>query len=109
MKRPGIVTGLACLNLMGALSAVWLFDRKAQIGVDPIFLGSVFPVRSQWNWITATIGLNLVTTVGLFRGWGWARWLAVILCISRNLSAFLWVRRLNKSLATRLRESLTEQ
>ncbi|WP_232446171.1 hypothetical protein, partial [Burkholderia ubonensis] len=26
-----------------------------------------------------------------------------------NLSAFLWVRRLNKSLATRLRESLTEQ
>ncbi|WP_157651989.1 hypothetical protein, partial [Burkholderia ubonensis] len=25
-----------------------------------------------------------------------------------NLSAFLWVRRLNKSLATRLRESLTE-
>ncbi|WP_232436251.1 hypothetical protein, partial [Burkholderia ubonensis] len=26
-----------------------------------------------------------------------------------NLSAFLWVRRLNKSLATRLREPLTEQ
>ncbi|WP_157382364.1 hypothetical protein [Burkholderia ubonensis] len=58
-----------------------MFDRKAHIGVDPIFLGSVFPVRSQWNWITATIGLNLVTTVGLFRGWGWARWLSVILCI----------------------------
>ncbi|WP_218166738.1 hypothetical protein, partial [Burkholderia ubonensis] len=29
--------------------------------------------------------------------------------LSLNLSAFLWVRRLNKSLATRLRESLTEQ
>ncbi|WP_232428054.1 hypothetical protein, partial [Burkholderia ubonensis] len=28
--------------------------------------------------------------------------------ILENLSAFLWVRRLNKSLATRLRESLTE-
>ncbi|WP_232442771.1 hypothetical protein, partial [Burkholderia ubonensis] len=27
----------------------------------------------------------------------------------KNLSAFLWARRLNKSLATRLRESLTEQ
>ncbi|WP_232436083.1 hypothetical protein, partial [Burkholderia ubonensis] len=29
--------------------------------------------------------------------------------VVRNLSAFLWVRRLNKSLATRLREPLTEQ
>ncbi|WP_232482254.1 transposase, partial [Burkholderia ubonensis] len=28
--------------------------------------------------------------------------------VAKNLSAFLWVRRLNKSLATRLRESLTE-
>ncbi|WP_232442846.1 hypothetical protein, partial [Burkholderia ubonensis] len=29
--------------------------------------------------------------------------------VQLNLSAFLWARRLNKSLATRLRESLTEQ
>ncbi|WP_232482173.1 Imm52 family immunity protein, partial [Burkholderia ubonensis] len=30
-----------------------------------------------------------------------------VFSVGKNLSAFLWVRRLNKSLATRLRESLT--
>ncbi|WP_423761287.1 hypothetical protein [Burkholderia sp. NLJ2] len=82
MKRPGIVTGLACLSLMNALSAVWVFDRRAHIGTDPIYLGSAFPVHWQWHWIVAAIGILFVTTIGLLRGWNWARWLALVFCIS---------------------------
>ncbi|WP_157382496.1 hypothetical protein [Burkholderia ubonensis] len=58
-----------------------MFDRNARIGADPIFWGSVFPVRWQWNWTVVAIGLTFVTTIGLFRGWNWTRWLALILCI----------------------------
>ncbi len=81
MKRPGIVTGLAFINFMGALSALWLFNAKAHIGIDPIYPGSALPVRWQWNWVTVAIASTFVTTVGLFRGWNWARWFALILCI----------------------------
>jgi hypothetical protein len=82
MKRPGIVTGIALFNLMGALSVMWFFDRRVHMGVDPVFLGSAFPARWQWNWAVADIGLALVATVGLFRGWNWARWLWLALCVA---------------------------
>jgi hypothetical protein len=82
MKRPGIVTGIALLNLMGALSMVWSFDRRVHIGVDPVFLGSAFPVRWQWNWAVADIGLAFVATAGLFRGGNRARWLSLALSLS---------------------------
>ncbi|NML34842.1 hypothetical protein [Paraburkholderia antibiotica] len=83
MKRPAIVTGIACLNLMGVLSALWLYDTKGgvRIGSDPLFIGSVLPIRWQWNLVTASTAVSLLTTIGLFRGWNWARWLALALIV----------------------------
>lgn len=87
MKRPGIVTGLACFNLMIGLSALWALDSGAQIGVDEVYLGSVFPVEWQWYWLVAKIGINCVTTIGLFSGWNWARWLLFALAIPEYIIA----------------------
>ncbi|WP_155648618.1 hypothetical protein [Burkholderia pseudomultivorans] len=82
MRRPGLVTAFACVNLMGAFSSIWAFDARVHIGVDPVYPGSVFPARWQWNWLTVAIGLTFVTTVGLFRGANWARWMALVLCVT---------------------------
>lgn len=80
MKRPGIVTGFAYLNLMSVLSAVWLFDARAHIGVDVLHPESLLPARMQWMMVNVGIATTTLTTVGFFRGWNWARWLALVLC-----------------------------
>ena len=81
MERPRIVTGMAYLNLMGVLTAIWLFDKGANIGVDPIYWGSVVAPKWQWHWVAVAIGVAFVTTVGLFLGWDWTRWLALLLSV----------------------------
>ncbi|WP_233874519.1 hypothetical protein [Paraburkholderia adhaesiva] len=53
------------------------YDAKAYIGKMALYAGSVFPVAAQWRWHWFQIGLTVAIAVGLFRGWRWARWLAL--------------------------------
>lgn len=76
-----IVTGLAYLFLTSVMTMFRVYDAKAFIGKFPLYPGSVFPVATQWAWHGIQIALTAVVTVGLFRGWRWARWLAIALFV----------------------------
>lgn len=77
VRRPAIVTGLAYLFLTSVMTMFRAYEAKASIGKFPLYPGSVFPVAAQWTWHWIQIPLTAVVTVGLFRGWRWARWLAL--------------------------------
>jgi len=68
MKRPGIVTGFAYLNLMSVLSADWLFDARTHIGVDVLNPESLMPARMQWMIVNVGMVTTTLATIGFFRG-----------------------------------------
>ncbi|MDN7429355.1 hypothetical protein CFB89_20495 [Burkholderia sp. AU16741] len=89
--RPAIVTGLAYLFLTFTMTLLRAYDAAAPIGKIPLDPGSVFPVSVQWRWHWIQIPLTVVVAVGLFRGWRWARWLALaVLVVAGAISAPLW-------------------
>ncbi len=94
MKRLGIVTGFAYLNLMSVLSAVWLFDARTHIGVDVLNPESLMPARMQWMIVNVGMVTTTLATIGFFRGWNWARWLALVSC-SLGYVAYAPVRDLH--------------
>jgi len=67
------------------------YDANASIGRIPLYPGSAFPVADQWTWHGIQIPLTVVVTVGLFRGWRWARWLALaVFVVASVVAAPLW-------------------
>ncbi|MBN3761008.1 hypothetical protein [Burkholderia sp. Ac-20365] len=66
---------------MNFLTMVWQFDKHAHIGSDPIFFGTVLNPRLQWDLLNVVMIGTLVASVGLFRGWNWVRWMALVLCV----------------------------
>ena len=86
--RPAIVTGLAYLFLTLSMTLVRAYHAEASIGMVPLNPGSVFPVTVQLTWQGIEIPLTLIVAVGLFRGWRWARWLALaVLVVASAISA----------------------
>lgn len=81
VRRPAIVTGVAYLFLTSVMTMFRAYDAKAYIGKIPLYPGSAFTVATQWVWLCVQIPLTAVVTVGLFRGWRWARWLALVVFV----------------------------
>lgn len=77
VRRPAIVTALAYLFLTSMMTLLRAYDAKASIGKVALYPGSAFPVPAQWAWHAVWILLTAAITVGVFRGWRWARWLAL--------------------------------